>query len=234
MSISPTIAIMTYGGVTPWTLNTFVRDRALDTKYHWSFLHHEGDAAVDRARSIVATKFLEGSDSEVLLMVDHDLSWGITDATYLVDKAHETKGVVGSLVSKRVFGEGFGARLVDGKRHEIGSEELIELEEDAYMGAAFLAISRDALQAMADRLPKTVPQGFYPFFCPQLKHNKRIDAYEYLSEDWAFTHGMRVCGRKVYLAMLPVVRHYGHYGFTTLDGNHSPAVVEARAKEKAA
>lgn len=207
---------MSYGGISQASFNSFYRDRQRDHKYAWELQTHGGDAAVDRARGITCTNFLK-SPSNVLVMADHDLSWNVGAATYLAEKAHETQGVVGALVSKRAYGQGWGCRLVDGCPHEIGSEELVLLEEDAYVGGAFIAISRAVLERMTKVLPM-VYGDFYPFFIPQLKHNNRIDRTEYLSEDWSFIHGARVTGSPCYLAMYPTVVHHGDTGFTTISG----------------
>jgi hypothetical protein len=215
--MKPEFALMAYGGVNDRTFASFLRDRARDQKYMWSVCVHSGDGAVDRQRSQLLTKFLEGP-SDVLVMADHDIVWQVGDITYLAEVAHERQAVVGALVSKKNVREGWGCRLVDGKPHEIGSSEVVELEEDAYTGGALMAVAKSVLVRLARVLPK-VPPDFYPFCIPQLKKNTRLNIVEYLSEDWSLCHGARVTGSKVYLAMRPIVIHHGNWGYNTLDAN---------------
>ena len=196
---------------------------------HWNEDVSGGDAAVDRARSIEMTRFLEQpSLGDVMCMVDDDIEWMPGDLEYLACVAHEHRCLVGGLVSKRAEAMGYGSRLCDGINHEIGSDELIELQPPAYLGGAMIAVARSVVEAVADGFPEKLVQGFWPFFIPTLWQEEKLGGrYEYLSEDWAFCQYVRLAGFKVYLAMRPVTLHAGFDQVTGNRGGPAALMVEA-------
>lgn len=199
--------------------------RALEGGFfdEWSWGPMPRDAAPDRARSIVATQFMR-SDRDVCLMVDDDVSFQTEDMEYIARQAYELDGgaLVGGMVSKRTFEEGFGGRFIDDKDHELYSAETVKLGPHEYLGGAMMAFSKSVLLKIAQSgLPYCALQGFYPFFQPMTIANEDVGAYEYLSEDWSICHRARRAGASVYALMQPVSIHHGAMGFTALDGNHA-------------
>ena len=189
----------------------------------WGWGPMPRDAAADRARSIVASQFLRGKQYDVCLMLDDDVSFQSDDLEYVARQAYELDGgaLVGGMVSKRTFDEGFGGRMADEQLHELYSDEIIQLSKHQYLGAAVMAFSREVLMKMlASGLPYCAYQGFWPFFMPMVLANEEAKVYEYLSEDWAICHRARRAGASVYALMRPVSVHHGAMGFTALDGNY--------------
>lgn len=216
---SPIFALLGYGDIKPDIVNAFMVEIPSDPKRGWNYRLQDGDGAVDRQRSVVATRLMT-SHQDMVLMCDHDITWNFGDARYMVEMCHKTRGIVGALVSKRAARQGFGSRWYDGKPHEICSGELLELGEDEYVGGAFTCYHRDVFEAIAktmEKLPSN--ESFWPFFMPIQKMNKKTNSVEYLSEDWVVCHRAREAGCKVHLAFLPQILHHGQVTFSVVDGN---------------
>jgi len=210
--MAPTLAVFAYGGVSSRTLGSILAEAG---HAPWQVVVADGDAAIDRMRSKVATQFIESPGSDVLAMVDHDIEWRTGDLTHIAELAAEKESVVGGLVSKKAIGRGFGGRFGDGQKHEIGGSELVELGPEGYVGGAFIAIHRKVLEDLAKKYPK-VRTGFHPLFCPMMRKNDTQGVVEYLSEDWSFCERVKRAEHKLYVSMKAVTIHWGEYGFTPI------------------
>lgn len=212
----PMLALMAYGGLAAPLVESVLNEMRASV-YPWLVRVGGSDAAIDRARSVVATEFLEGSKGDVLVMVDHDIAWNVGDLCYIAEAAHDRRAVVGGLVSKRALGEGLGGRFADGKPHEFGTHEIVKLGPRGHIGGAFMAIHRDVLEAVLGKLKlPRVRTGFVPFFLPEVRYDEHTEQHEYLSEDWAFVSRCHQAGCDVYAAMHPITAHFGQYGYTVL------------------
>ena len=128
MTASPSILILSYGGLHPRTRSAEMRDYPR-SKHSWIVQDLMEGASPDRVRSLSGTQFVKGS-SDVLVHVDHDIEWPIGTLDYMVDQCRKTRGIVGALVSKRVIGNGWGSRFgLDGK-WEIGSDAVVKIGPD--------------------------------------------------------------------------------------------------------
>jgi hypothetical protein len=186
----------------------------------WGWGPIPADAAVDRARSILATEFQRGRQFDVCLMVDDDIGFQSGDLEYVAKMAYELDTLVGGMVSKRAGALGFGGRICDGKRHELYTNEIVELGPHQYLGGALMAFPCSILDRIVRHgMPYCALQKLYNFFGPQVIPNEEVGVYEYLSEDWSICHNARESGSKVYALMRPVTVHLGAAGFTALDGN---------------
>jgi hypothetical protein len=166
---------------------------------------HEGDAQIDRARSIVATEFLENKDKfDVLLFIDDDLVWNPDAIKQVVMDSLENKTVVcGAYRIKNIKEHRLAIHYLNNDPIAIGPDSpgLIEVK---YAGAGFMSIPRTVIEAVAKTLPK-VDSGagvkkdgtpnclFYPMFQPFYPEGT------YLSEDYAFCHRARELGFKIYI-----------------------------------
>lgn len=192
------------------------------------------DALIDRSRAVTAKAFLE-SDSEVLIMVDHDIDWVGADDSYEGDLLHlarkcaETRGIVGGLVCKKTRGQGPAVIWEDDGEWSIGDDKLVKVFA---MGAAFTAYHRDVLQAVTDNIQRFIPSlrkkeiapGFTPIFLPGITphpHNDKEDLHQ--SEDWMLSMRARELGFQSWAAMRPFTRHWGLYGYeVSRDGEDRP------------
>jgi hypothetical protein len=182
------------------------------------------DALIDRARAMTAQNFLEKMpEFEVLIMLDHDITWAGPrtdyegDLCHLARKCAETRGIVGALVSKKVRDQGVATFWKREGEHQLGQDGITDVW---YVGAAFTAYHRDALQRVSDATEIAAP-GFRPIFMPivvpfptQPRSVLPPQLNLHLSEDWAFCHRARELGIESYVAFKPLITHHGNYGYT--------------------
>lgn len=207
-----------YGGLHPMTDQCFTRDlighlKDPDHTYEIHLGACYNDALIDRARSSVAEGFLK-SNMDVLVMVDHDLSWEAGDMLRIARKAHELQGIVGAAVSKRNRGEGIASVITEPGSWQVGTDRIVNA---SYVGSAFTAFPRKVVEAVASSMRNTV-QGFRPMFIPDtsiFKDNPSLDWYE--SEDWAFCRRALDLGFKCYVDLKPQVGHWGVKCYTVGD-----------------
>lgn len=219
----PLLSVMSYGGVDPGTCDAVLRDIPTST-LSWAVAWEGGDADVCRQRNRSATQFLK-THADVLVQVDHDVSWCPGDLDHLATTcfAHSEKSqkgaIVGGLVAKRTWGEGYGGFLDPKRSFEFPSDEVVTVNKGEYIGGAFTAISRKALLTIAATLPM-VGQGFYPFYqLGAIPHPDVQGQFMWLSEDWFFCAMAQEMGVETYATLRPITMHRGHVGFSVIEGN---------------
>jgi hypothetical protein len=162
------VSLFIYGGVTPETHECAKRDtltwaRDPDMSYEVCLTSAWNDALIDRCRATVCEQFLaHPAHHDVLVMIDHDQSWGPDDVLRIARKAHELQAIVGAAVSKRTRGAGIASAAGGVGIWLPGSDRL---EPFDYVGSAFTAWPRSVLEAIFNRAPSTT-QGFRPAFLP--------------------------------------------------------------------
>lgn len=196
------------------------------------------DALIDRSRAITAKQFLDKTDADVLVMVDHDLSWqGATasgyegDILHMVRRCHKEKKIVGAIISKKAVGQGVACLWKDPGEYELGQEGFVDVH---YVGSALTCYPREAIQAVTDagvemlidgkvERVKEIPPGFTPIFLPMVvthpyagQSGTPKDATLHLSEDWAFCHRARELGFETEVATMPLVEHWGQKSYTVV------------------
>lgn len=213
------IAILGYGGVHHALIGSLMRSLPPPDGIYadgWHCLLRSDCAAVDHVRSSLAEQYLRESAHDVLVTVDHDISWAPGDLRKLVDAAHETGGIVAALVSKRCRGRGWGSRLPPGE-WEIGADELVELPAGHWAGGALWAIHRDVIEALV-AASSHVRSGFAPIFAPMLVEGADGET-DYLTEDWAFCERARRAGYRVCVHLgTTAIHHDGATPYTPWDG----------------
>lgn len=228
MTINPkvNVALFAYAGVEPATCDSLLRD--LPCIPNLTYSRVSKDALISRSRSTAATDFLRSdTNPDLMIMIDHDISWQPGDLLRLVQKVAETESVVGGVYSKRIFGQGIAAKPAAKGGHFIGSDELIPAE---YVSAGFLGIHRKVLEKVAEILPLTTA-NFWPFFMPMLSAKRSDGRPEYLSEDWAFCERARNLGFKLFLDPKPCLVHNGRYAYRVIDGHSLPAAEHPTSKQ---
>ena len=170
-----------------------------------------GDALVDRARAIAATKFLRETTADVLLSVDDDIIFKAKDAWQIIEQAEEYNIVSGMYVT-RGRGEGCKpASILDyGQTVEFGTDpEPIPIRWPA---GGFLAVHRRVLEDLARRLPlchANTDWPFYPFYQPFWVDDEESGQTIYLSEDYALAQRALEAGYPSYLNPAVRLRHIG-------------------------
>jgi hypothetical protein len=215
MSFSVHLSLLAYGGVQEATHHCLTRDLPplmnafklyLDTNY--------GDACVARVRGRAATNFLR-SGHEVMIMIDHDLTWQPGAIEHLARAAYASRSIVGGAVSLKAMGSGIASRFCTPGTYEIGTDQLVPA---TYVGAAFMAFHRDVLVKMVNSGQiHLLHDNWWTFFLQEVRrHPEHRAAYEYLSEDWAFCARALDLGLPVYVDLFPVIGHLGQYQYTVV------------------
>jgi hypothetical protein len=197
-----------------------------------NYVAHWNDALIDRCRSLAATRFLEYTNDDVMVMIDHDITFQAGSVVRLAKKALETNAIVAAMISKKSRGQGIASRLKV-KPELVKMPPADFLYESSYPGSGFCAYPRDLVLAVAKSVPR-VYQGFIPMFIPTLaKHtNEQLETeeWEYLSEDWAFVKRASELGYKSYIDCWPKCGHVGPYEYKIEDAFCNAKIVKEGEK----
>lgn len=232
-----TLWLLAYNGLTAETHLSILHEMA-----QWPNLVHRvkaGDANIDRARSKVASWFLQDTSTvepqtgvtveatgDVMLMVDADNAWCPGDLAKIAKRALEHNAVVGGIYPKRAFNQGPALRAEDDTIGDfaIGEDALFPCE---FVGTGFIAIPKSILRAVGETLPhcrgdvdKDPFPTYQPFFMPYVLHGRLGD--EYPTDDHAFCARVRECGFQVLASTYPRLTHEGMYSYRMVDSNISP------------
>lgn len=189
----------------------------------------EGDAAIDRARSRVATKFLQDTDYDMLFFLDDDVVIDTLDATRIMWECYKKKlDVVGAAYPlKKMSTPGFAIRTHGEGQVQFGkSGSIVDVRS---ISGGCMCIRRETLQKIVDnqKLPlcdgATGQPPLYPFFEPM--HRYFDDKWHYLTEDWAFTQRVLDSGMKIWCDTTTKLGHIGPYTYTWDDFFRPPLTV---------
>ena len=183
------------------------------------------DADIGRLRSMTVSDFYVRSQHDVLVMIDADTTWQLGDIERVARKAQECRGIVAGMVPKRAKSQGVACFPMEETALEQGKDELLPC---TYVGAAFMAIHRDAVERIIG-VHKIVPDVgfagvayFWALFQQfSIKSRANPGMGEYLSEDYAFCVRAVTAGVPVFLDQKPKLGHVGAHEFTiaeALDG----------------
>ena len=159
-----------------------------------------GDALVERARSISATRFLEDTDDDVFLSIDSDIThFRAGDVLKMCEQTYE-HDIVGAVYMARDPDKTFPtSRLYVGQKIRFGNDPTpVEIE---YLATGFVAVHRRVLEALRQDMPLLHPgtsAEFYPFYHTLFSEEKDGSPIM-LSEDWSFCKRARDAGFKVCL-----------------------------------
>ncbi len=178
-----------------------------------------GDAMVDRARSILATRFLD-SNCDVLLSVDSDIVFEPADAFQVADQAAEFGIVCGIYLTRNPE-----RRPVPATHFELNTPLLLGGTDPTpvpvrWPAGGFVAVAREVFEAVKGHAelplcnPKNTP--FYPFYAPFWVEHEDAGMV-YLSEDWAFAERARRAGFPSYANPAVRLQHWGTYAFQNGD-----------------
>lgn len=163
------------------------------------------DALIGRSRSVVATRFLEQHEADVLLFIDSDIEFNDMQVLKLLQAQKDNYNCIGG-----------GYLRTDGKMavktilgQDTDTMRQGQIYEVVYVPAGFMSISRRLLQDMVTKLElpllgKDDPEmRCYPFF----ESGRDIQDMVYLSEDWDFCCKVKQVGTKVYWHTGVLVTH---------------------------
>lgn len=174
-------------------------------------------SVIDVGLGIAATDFLAGP-FDYFLSIDYDIlfnphndpryRWG-TEIKRLLDDVKETGGLVGGPYLKR--GRADQLCAVPLRKEEVIIGPSGGLHEVRYLPTGFTLISREIMQAVADRCEKAWYDEkieIYPMFMPYVFTNTE-GKREYLSLDFSFSQRVREAGFKIYLDTRIILGHIG-------------------------
>lgn len=174
----------------------------------------QGDALIDRSRAIVASRFLENTECDVLFFLDDDIIYNpkeVIKISQLMLKDDRLDIVGGAYMVKTDKNPHFAIKTLDDKPLIFGENGAIE--EVMYVSTGFMGIHRRVIQKMVDsgKFPLCHPNDFrfYPFFKPT---EKQVEGnWIYMSEDWAFCDRARELGSKIWVDTTVKLGHAGRY-----------------------
>lgn len=193
-------------------------------KHEITWFPMKGDALIDRARSRVASYFMQERDEDILFFVDDDESYKTEDVLKTIENVRDGMDICGALVplkKEQQLKQGqLDKNILFFKDQEVTFHKDAKPVEIHMLGTGFIAIHRRVFQKMIDEkiMPFCHPTDlkFWPWFQPypkELEEGKHI----YLSEDWAFCDRARALGFKIWLDPSIFIEHEGAYRWTLAD-----------------
>lgn len=167
-----------------------------------------GEAGINRSRSIMASRWWAETADDVFLMLDDDIVFQPEDAEKIVTECRNGHDIIcaaypvrdGGHVAIRGYGKGF----------EFGPN--YPPVEIRYAATGFIAVHRRVLDAMIQTLPLchgNQPWAFWPLFDFKTIEDEASGGHNYLSEDWNFCDMAMKLGFKVWLDPSIRLKHLG-------------------------
>ncbi len=166
-----------------------------------------GEAGIDRARSIQASKWFRETDDDVFLMVDDDIVFTPDDANSIVDKCRDGYDVIAAAYPTGDASH-LAIRTLGESMLRFGPD--VEPMEMRHVSTGFFAVHRRVIAAMVDVLPEcntTAYWRYWPLFRYSVEDDPQAGGVNNLSEDYYFCNRARALGFKVYLDMSIAVGH---------------------------
>ena len=245
------LAVFSYSGLEEKTHESLMCEVAHCSHNNkaYQYARISGDALIARSRSKAIGRFLR-SDCDVMVMIDHDIVWNAGEAWDLGKLAFEHNAIIGGMYCKRTFGQGWASRAKFDGDVAFGKPGLIESDAVA---TGFMAIPREVIQGMVDRLDvdgayhqrvmdnctpeesglmrdlsigrivegdhKYMDHDYYDAFrCIRLPNPYVEEAYQFLSEDYAFCKRAQACGYRTLISTKPLLGHIGSHVYRVSDG----------------
>ncbi len=186
--------------------------------------HHAGEAGINRARSIMASRWYKDTADDVFLMVDDDIVFEPEDAERIVTRCREGYDVIAAAYPVRDGGHiamrTFGAVNID-----FGPNA--EPVHVRHMSTGFFAVHRRVLDKLIPTLPlchANMIWSFWPMFDYRVVEDEGAGGFNYLSEDYNFSEMVAALGFKVWVD--PSIR-LQHLGLVPIDVQNMRAIHEA-------
>lgn len=206
-------------------------------KHAITWLPMKGDALIDRARSRVASWFLQNTNDDILFFVDDDGTFKTEDVIKTIEHVRDGKDICGALVMlkkpQQLRMGRIDKNILFFKDQTVTFNAQAKPVEVHMLGTGFMAIHRKVLEGVIgngtsypDYHPLFMPLchptdlKFWPLFQPFPKMVG--DKWIYLSEDWAFCERARAAGFKVWLDPSIFITHHGDYGWDLADALREP------------
>lgn len=176
-------------------------------QYGWR-VSMNGEAGINRSRSIMASRWWAETADDVFLMLDDDIVFAPEDAEKIVTECRNGHDIICAAYPVRDGGHvairGYGGAFEFGPGFPP-----IEIK---YAATGFIAVHRRVLDAMIQTLPLchgNQPWAFWPLFDFKTVADEGSGGFNYLSEDWNFCDMAMNLGFKVWLDPSIQLRHLG-------------------------
>jgi hypothetical protein len=172
-------------------------------------------AAIDRARSEIATRALSDGYEE-LMWIDSDIGFD----PQAVDRIREHGlPVVAGIYSKRGVREAACTFLTESKGMTLGAGG--GLLEVRYVGTGFIHTRRAVYEDIVRKFALPVCNDKFqasvvPYFLPMILRDPAA-GFWYLGEDYSFCERARQAGHKIMIDTTIRLWHYGRYGYSWED-----------------
>ncbi len=169
-----------------------------------------GEAGINRARSIQASKWFRETDEDVFLMVDDDIVFEPEDANAIVDRCRAGYAVIAA-----AYPTGDASHLAVRPLGDIRTTPLRFGPDEPpmemrHVATGFFAVHRRVIAAMVEVLPEcntTASWRFWPLFGFGWEADPEAGGVNNLSEDYWFCNRAREVGFSVYLDMSIAIGH---------------------------
>lgn len=207
-----------YGGmVTTRYVASFVETcRALSSfgvQYAWATT--ESESLVQRARTLIAARFLAMEDATHLVFIDADIGWDANDIIKLL--SHDVEAICG-VYPKKTYPIEYAFHPLTDEHGQTVRDPRTGRIEIANAATGFLCLRRDAFTRMMDAYPQSKIAAMqnvedaqlrwlYDFFPAQLE-----DGILW-SEDYGFCRRFRAAGGRVWMDPYIKLTHTGAHTF---------------------
>lgn len=168
------LALMSYAGLNEYTAECahFESMHAARIGCLLDYQRISNDALIPRSRSRALGKFLNKNESDVMVMIDHDIQWNVGDVLELAKVAAEACTIVGGLYCKRTFHRGWSSRVIHNGSIGFGQPGVMDVESVA---TGFLAIPRIVAKNMVAKL--NVDGDIYKSLQQQVLDSGKLDDF---------------------------------------------------------
>lgn len=171
--------------------------------------HHAGEAGINRARSIMASRWWKDTADDVFLMLDDDIVFEPEDAERIVTRCREGYDVVAAAYPVRDGGH-IAMRTFGAQNIEFGPNS--EPVQVRHASTGFFAVHRRVLDALIPTLPlchANMIWSFWPIFDYRVVPDEGAGGFNYLSEDYNFCELVAALGFKVWIDPSIRLQHLG-------------------------
>ncbi len=168
-----------------------------------------GEAGINRARSIQASKWFRETDDDVFLMVDDDIVFDPEDANSIVDRCREGYDVIAAAYPTGDASH-LAVRPLGDLRTPLRFGPDVPPTEMRHVATGFFAVHRRVIAAMVETLPECNSNAswrFWPLFGFGWEPDPEAGGTNNLSEDYWFCNRARALGFHVYLDMSIAIGH---------------------------
>lgn len=167
-----------------------------------------GEAGINRARSVAASRWYRETADDVFVMVDDDIVFQPSDIERLVGLCRDGHDIICGAYPVRDGGH----LALRGKHGVLTFGPNLPPVEIEYAATGFVAVHRRVIEALVPTLPlchANQPFAFWPFFDFEAVPDEACGGWNYLSEDYYFSKIAQAQGFATWLDPTLLLGHLG-------------------------